>query len=97
MKSVRVFEKSGKITNKFDNVIQCSIEHLRDVNSIFKIESVDNFKKIINKDGLYCLYDSDSNSIITEVNENGIGKIVMELDDAENEFVLELIERSQNI
>ena len=97
MKSVKVFEKSGKITNKFDNVIQCSIEHLLDVNSIFKIELVDNFKKIINQDGLYCLYDTDSNSIITEVNEHGIGKIVMELDDAENELVLELIERSQNI
>lgn len=95
MKSVKIYDKVGNITTYFDDVIQASIEPLKDINSVFEIESVNNLKKITNSDGLYCFYNSYNKTIISEVNEYGIGKIVMELDDVENEIIEKLIEKNE--
>lgn len=95
MKSVKIYDKGGNQLNHFNNLLNCSIDNFRDENALFKIEYVDHLIKITNSENQYCLYDKNKKYIINEMNEYGISKVIMELDDVENEIVEKLIEKNE--
>lgn len=95
MKSVKVYNKSGEQVSHFNDLLNCSIDYLKNPDIEVKVETYNDIKKIINQEGQFCFYDGTNKTIINEMNEYGIWKIVMELDDFENEIVETLVKRNE--